>query len=88
MYYKNYIKRMRIDVYDLGKTNIILEMLWLQAHNLEINWKIREVKMMRYSPMYRERNQRKEKKKAKRKKRVITLEKKKIVRWAIDNKKN
>jgi len=79
---------MRMDVCDLGKTDIILGISWLQAHNLEINWEIRKVKMMRYSPMCREGNQRKEKEKAKRKKRVITLEKKKIVRWTIDNKKN
>ena len=38
---------MRIDVYDLGKTEVILEMPWLQAHNPEINWETREVKMMR-----------------------------------------
>jgi len=34
MYYKNYVKRMRIDVCDLEKTDIILGMLWLQAYNL------------------------------------------------------
>jgi len=27
IYYKSYIERMRMDVYDLGKTDIILEML-------------------------------------------------------------
>jgi len=27
IYYKNYIERMRIDVYNLGKTDIILGML-------------------------------------------------------------
>lgn len=69
VYYKNHIERMRINICDLGKTDIILGILWLQAHNLEINWEIRKVKMMRYSPMCREGNQRKEKEKAKRKKR-------------------
>jgi len=29
MYYKNHVKRMRIDVCDLEKTDIILGMLWL-----------------------------------------------------------
>ena len=29
MYYKSHIERIRINVYDLGKTDIILEMLWL-----------------------------------------------------------
>jgi len=37
MYYKGHIERMRMDVCDLGKMEVILEMLWLQVHNLEIN---------------------------------------------------
>jgi len=37
VYCKGYIKRMKIDMCDLGKTGIILEMLWLQAHNPEID---------------------------------------------------
>jgi len=37
MYYKSYVERMRIDIYNLGRTKVILEMLWLVAHNLEIN---------------------------------------------------
>jgi len=37
MYYKGYVERMRIDVCNLGKMNIILGMPWLQAHNPEIN---------------------------------------------------
>jgi len=37
VYYKDYVKRMRIDVYNLGKTEIILGMPWLATHNLEIN---------------------------------------------------
>jgi len=37
IYYKNYVKRMKIDVCDLGRTDVILGIPWLQAHNLEIN---------------------------------------------------
>jgi len=37
VYYKGHVEGMRIDVCDLGKTEVILEMLWLAAHNLEIN---------------------------------------------------
>jgi len=37
MYYKSHVKRIRIDVYNLEKTDIILGMPWLQAHNPEIN---------------------------------------------------
>ena len=29
VYYKSHVERMRIDVCDLGRTNIILDMLWL-----------------------------------------------------------
>jgi len=37
IYYKNHVKRMKIDVYNLEKTDIILEMPWLQVLNPEIN---------------------------------------------------
>jgi len=81
MYYKGHIERMRIDVCDLGKTEVILGMPWLQVHNPEINWKTREVKMMRCPPLYGRRPREVE-----RVKRVTTLEEEKIVRWAIDDK--
>ena len=88
IYYKGYVERMRIDVYNLGKTNIILGMPWLQAHNLEINWKTREVKITKY-PLLCKRNIRlKEKRVRKKVKRVVILEEEKIVRWAVDNKKD
>ena len=51
VYYKNHVKRMRIDVCDLGKTDIILEMLWLQVYNPKINWKTGKVKIMRCLPI-------------------------------------
>jgi len=37
VYYKGHIERIRIDVCDLEKTEIILGMPWLAAHNPEIN---------------------------------------------------
>jgi len=37
VYYKGHIERVRMDVCDLGKTDVILGILWLQAHNPEIN---------------------------------------------------
>ena len=73
---------------DLGKTDIILEMPWLQAHNPEINWEIGEVKMMRCLPLYGRNTKLKEERKVKKRKRVVTLEEEKIVRWAVDNKEN
>jgi len=44
---------MKIDVYDLGRTDVIFRILWLQAHNPKINWKTGEVKIMRYLPLCR-----------------------------------
>jgi len=37
IYYKDHVERMRMDRCDLGKTEVILGMLWLQAHNQEID---------------------------------------------------
>ena len=37
VYYKNHVERMKINIYDLEKTNVILEILQLQMHNSEIN---------------------------------------------------
>ena len=37
IYFKGHVERVQIDVYDLGKTEVILEMPWLQAHNPEID---------------------------------------------------
>ena len=65
---------------NLEKTNIILGMLWLQAHNPEINWETGEVKMMRYLLLYERNMKLKEKKEAKKRKRVAILEEEKIVR--------
>jgi len=45
------VERMRIDICDLGRTEVILEILWLAAHNPEINWETGEVKMMRCLPL-------------------------------------
>ena len=39
---------MEIDVIGGQKWNVILEILWLAHHNLEIDWRTREVKMTRY----------------------------------------
>jgi len=42
---------MRMDVCNLGKMEVILEMPWLQVHNLAINWKTEEVKITRCPPL-------------------------------------
>jgi len=88
VYYKGYVERMRMDVCNLGKTEVILEMLWLQAHNPEINWETREVKTTKCLSLCSRAILRKEEKKVKKGKRIVTLEEEKIIRWIIDNKEN
>jgi len=88
MYYKSHVKRMRMDVCNLEKTDVILEMPWLQAHNPEINWETGEVKMTRCPPLYRRNTRLKEERARKRVKRVATLEEEKIVKWTVDDKEN
>jgi len=38
LYFKGHVERVRMDVCDLGKMEVILGMPWLQAHNPEIDW--------------------------------------------------
>jgi len=80
VYYKNHVKRIKMDICNLGKTDIILGMLWLQAHNLEINWETEKVKVMRCLPLYGRNTKEKENGKIKKGKRVTILEEEKIVR--------
>ena len=88
VYYKNHVERIRIDVCNLGRTDIILGMPWLQAHNPEINWKTEEVKMTMCPLLYGRNTKLKEEKRRKKEKRVVILEEKKIVRWVVDNKED
>jgi len=83
VFYKGHVERMRMDVCDLGKTEVILGMPWLVAHNPEINWKTGEVKMTRCPPLCGGRGQ-----KGKKIKMMATEEEEKIVRWVIDDKKD
>jgi len=80
VYYKSHVKRIRMDMCNLGKIDIILEMPWLQAHNPEINWKMGKVKMIRCPLLCGRNTKLKEEKRIKKGKRVATLEEEKIVR--------
>ena len=84
VYYKDHVERMRMDVCDLGKMEVILGMPWLQVHNPEINWETGEVKMTRCPPLC----SRTKSKGVERGKRVATLEEEKIVRWTVDEKED
>ena len=83
VFYKGHMERMRMDVCGLEKTEVILRMPWLVAHNPEINWETEEVKMTRCPPLCGERGQKKEKVK-----RIATEKEEKIVCWAIDDKED
>ena len=45
MFFKGHMERARMDICNLGKTELILGMPWLAAYNLEIDWEKGEVKM-------------------------------------------
>ena len=80
MYYKGHVERIRMDVCNLEKTDVILGMPWLQVHNPEINWETGEVKMTRCLPLCERNTRPKEKKRRKGVKRMATLEEEKMVR--------
>jgi len=70
-----------MDVCELGKTEVILGMPWLAAHNPEINWEMGEVRMTRCPPLC---GQSPEKKIIKRKQ--ATEEDRKDLRWTMEEK--
>jgi len=46
IFFKGHVERARVDVYNLGKTEVILGMPWLVAHNPEIDWEKEKVKII------------------------------------------
>jgi len=68
-----------MDVCKLGKTEVILGMLWFTAHNPEINWETGEVRMTRCLPLC---GQTPEKKVIKRKQ--VMEKDKKDLRWTME----
>jgi len=87
MFFKGHVERARIDVCNLGKTEVILGMPWLAAHNPEIDWEKGEVEMTYCPPICGKRKQeekRKEVKKVERNEDEETLKKlvsKRFWRW-------
>jgi len=81
MFYKGYVERVWMDICKLGKTNMVLGMPWLAAHNSKIDWEKREVRMMRCPPLCEKTVRIKGKKE-------IRENEKKIVRWAVDEKED
>ena len=77
MYYKGHVERVRMNVCKLGKTKVILGMLWLAAHNPEINWKMGEVRMTRCLSLCRHTPEKKVK-------RQLMKKKERDLRWTIE----
>ena len=65
MFFKGHVERARMDICNLGKTEVILGILWLAAHNPEIDWEKGEVEMTRCLPIYGKRKQEEKKKEVK-----------------------
>jgi len=65
MFFKGHIERARIDIYNLGKTKVILGIPWLVAHNPEIDWEKGEIEMMHCPSIYGKRKQEEKRKKVK-----------------------
>jgi len=63
MYFEGHVERIRVDVCKLGRMKVILGMPWLAAHNPEIDWEKREVKMTRCPPWCTQNKERKEERK-------------------------
>jgi len=86
MYYRKHIERRRLDMCNLGRTEVILSMPLLVAHNPEINWEKREVKMTRYLPMCGKRESNKKRWKRIKPREIRKAEDKKAISWMADKK--
>ena len=77
-----------MDICNLEKIEVILEMPWLQIYNPKINQEIGEVQITRCLLLCRRNTKRKEDRKVEKGKRITTIEEEKIVRQTVDNKKD
>jgi len=65
IFFKGHVERARMDVCNLGKTEVILGMPWLAAHNPEIDWEKEEVKITHCPPICGRRKQKEKEKEVK-----------------------
>jgi len=91
VYYRGHQERMKFDMCNLGRTDVILGMPWLAAHNPEIDWEKGEVKMTRCPP-WCSKNDRsketKEKQKGMTRREARTAEGEKVISWVADEKED
>jgi len=91
VYYRRHQERIKFNVCNLGRTDVILGMPWLAAHNLEIDWEKREVKMTRCPPWCGKDNRRKEAREKQKKvmrRETRTMEGEKAISWTADEKED
>jgi len=91
VYYRGHQERMKFDVCNLGRMDVILGMPWLAAHNPEIDWEKGEVKMMRCPPWCGKDNRSKEARERQEKvmrRETRTVEGEKAISWVADEKED
>ena len=86
IYYKGHRERARFNVCDLGRTEVILGMPWLAAHNPEIDWEKGEVELTRCPPWCGRSNE--ARKETKPKERARGMEKEKAISWVANEKED
>ena len=86
VYYKEHRERMSFKVCNLGRTEVILGMPWLMAHNPEIDWEKGDVKLMRCPPWCGKSNEGKGR--TKQKERMRGAEEEKAISWVADEKED
>jgi len=86
VYYQGHVERMKLDVCNLGRREVILRMPWLAAHNPEINWETGEVKMTRCLVLCGKNREKKEMRELRRRK--GEKKEKEAIRWVVDKKKD
>ena len=57
IFLKRHIERVQMDMYNLKKKKVILDIPWLATYNPEIDWEKKEVKIMWCLPICRKRKQ-------------------------------
>ena len=84
MFFKGHVEKVRMDVCNLGKTEVILDMPWLAIHNPEIDWEKEKIKMMRCPPICGKKKQGEKGKKVRKiekKKEIEELVSKRFWKW-------
>ena len=91
VYYRGHQERMKFDVCNLERTDVILGIPWLVVHNPEIDWKKGEVKMTRCPLWCGKDNRSKEAKERQEKvmrREARTAEGEKAISWVADEKED